>query len=91
MTHKKLILHLCLRIAQCRMLCPWAALLWHLSVSEAVEHNMLHSLSAGQFSASNNDSMQLSDIDDSDDNLESNEADSTKNTDDSKDSEDVVM
>ena len=67
-----------------------AALLWYLSVSEAAEHNKLHSLSAGYFSASNNDSVQLSDIDDSDENLESSEADTTKNTDDIKDSEDVV-
>ena len=62
-----------------------AALLWHLSASEAAQHNKLHSLSAGHFSASNDDSVQLSDVDDSDDSLESSEAVGTKNTDDSKD------
>ena len=68
-----------------------AALLWHLSVSQAGEHNKLHLFSPGHFLASNNDSMQLSDIDDSDDKLESSEADSTTNTDDSKDNENAVM
>ena len=68
-----------------------AALLWYLSISQAGEHNKFHALCDGHVLLSNNDSVQLSDVDDRNDNLESSEADSTKNTDDSKKSEDAVM
>ena len=68
-----------------------ATLLPYLGVSQAGDPNKLHMLSASQFLACIDDSMQLSDIDDSDDNLESSEVDCTTDTDDRKDSEGVVI